>query len=166
MRIAGKILFASYLVFLVYFLIFSDWYGRSGEMSNYRYNLVLFKEIRRFWENQATLGTFAVFENLAGNILIFIPLGFFVPMASRYKSFFASLLCTFGLSLCVEIFQLITKVGSFDVDDLLLNTIGGIIGHLIFAIFYALRRAHVKGKNTRNKSSDKRKNSRGKERIY
>lgn len=159
MRMLGKVLFVAYLAFLVYFLIFSDWYGRGGETDGYRYNLILFQEIRRFWDNQATLGTFVVFANLFGNILIFMPLGFFVPMASKYKSFFASLLCTFGLSLGVEIFQLLTKVGSFDVDDLLLNTIGGVTGHIIFIIFYALRRMNAKRK-------DRRKNTGSKERVY
>jgi glycopeptide antibiotics resistance protein len=34
----------------------------------------------------------------------------------------------------VEVTQLVTRVGSFDVDDLLLNTIGGILGYLIYKI--------------------------------
>ena len=49
-------------------------------------------------------------------------------MGSRQRSFSATAYYSFVLSLCVEVFQLITKVGSFDVDDLLLNTIGGICG--------------------------------------
>ena len=47
-RTVGKILFVLYIFFLLYFLIFSDWYGRSGIGEEYRCNLVLFKEIRRF----------------------------------------------------------------------------------------------------------------------
>ena len=47
-RILGKILFILYVIFIVYFLLFSDWYGRTGEMREYHYNLVLFKEIKRF----------------------------------------------------------------------------------------------------------------------
>jgi glycopeptide antibiotics resistance protein len=50
----------------------------------------------------------------------------------------------------VEVFQLITKVGSFDVDDLLLNTIGGICGYILFAICAAIRRRHA-GKKTKNR---------------
>ena len=42
-RILGKILFILYVIFIVYFLLFSDWYGRTGEMREYHYNLVLFK---------------------------------------------------------------------------------------------------------------------------
>ena len=92
-RLAGKILFVLYLFFLLYFLIFSDWYGRTGIGEEYRYNLILFKEIRRFVEYRETLGLFAVFTNLFGNILIFLPYGFFM-----------TLFYSFGLSLGVEIF--------------------------------------------------------------
>ncbi|MGN1266928.1 MAG: VanZ family protein [Dorea sp.] len=141
-RIIGKILFVLYIAFIIYFLIFSDWYGRTGEMQEYRYNLVLFKEIKRFWEYRDQLGWFAMFTNLFGNVLIFVPFGFFMPMASKYRSFLATAFSSFGLCFCVETFQLVTRVGSFDVDDLLLNTIGGIIGYIVFALCAAMRRYH------------------------
>ena len=115
-RIIGKILFILYILFIVYFLIFSDWYGRTGTMDEYHYNLVLFREIKRFWNYREEVGLFAMFTNLFGNVIIFIPFGFFMPMASKYRSIFSALFYSFGLSLCVETFQLITKVGSFDVD--------------------------------------------------
>ena len=110
----------------------------------FHYNLVLFKEIKRFWQYRHQLGFFAMFTNLFGNVIIFIPFGFFLPMASKYRSCFATLFWSFGLSLCVETFQLLTKVGSFDVDDILLNTIGGVAGHIIFVICVAIRRRHVR----------------------
>ncbi|MBU3840538.1 MAG: VanZ family protein [Candidatus Ruminococcus intestinipullorum] len=141
-RALGKILFILYIFFLLYFLIFSDWYGREGVMGEYRYNLVLFREILRFIKYRESLGAFAVFTNLFGNILIFIPYGFFISMARRTRGFFMTLFYSFGLSLCVEIFQLITRVGSFDVDDLLLNTIGGILGYIIFSICNVIRRKY------------------------
>lgn len=87
LRIVGKILFVLYVLFVFYFLIFSDWYGRTGEMQEYHYNLVLFREIKRFWNYREQLGVFATFTNLFGNIVIFLPFGFFLPMASRYRSF-------------------------------------------------------------------------------
>ena len=144
LRGLGKVLFVLYIGFLIYFLIFSDWYGRTGEMQEYHYNLVLFKEIKRFWQYRHQLGFFAMFTNLFGNVIIFIPFGFFLPMASKYRRCFDTLFWSFGLSLCVEIFQLLTKVGSFDVDDILLNTIGGVAGHIIFVICVAIRRRHVR----------------------
>ena len=141
-RILGKILFVLYIGFIIYFLLFSDLYGRTGQMDTYRYNLELFKEIKRFWNYRVQVGFFAMFTNLFGNVVIFVPFGFFMPMASKYRSFFSTLFYSFGLSLCVETFQLLTKVGSFDVDDLLLNTLGGVVGYMIFVIGARIRRQH------------------------
>lgn len=142
LRTMGKVMFVLYIFFLLYFLIFSDWYGRTGISAEYRYNLVLLKEIKRFIEYREDLGAFAVFTNLFGNILIFVPYGFFISMASSARGFFMTLFYSFGLSLCVEVFQLLTKVGSFDVDDLLLNTIGGVLGYIFFIICNMIRRRH------------------------
>ena len=89
-RKIGKILFVVYIVFVFYFLLISAIYGRTGEMKEYHYNLVLFQEIKRFWNYRKQLGIFSVMANLAGNILIFIPFGFIVPMASERRSVFAT----------------------------------------------------------------------------
>lgn len=155
LRLLGKILFVLYVVFIVYFLIFAEVYGRTGSMEDYHYNLVLFKEINRFIEYRQELGAFAVFANLFGNILIFIPFGFFMPMGSKRRSFLKTTWNSFVLSLCVEVFQLITRVGSFDVDDLLLNTLGGVLGYLLFVFCNAVRRRYFAKK--RNREVKKRK---------
>ena len=153
-RTVGKILFVLYVVFIVWFLIFSDWYGRAGELNEYHYNLELFKEIKRFWNYREQLGYFVMLENLLGNVIIFVPFGFFLPMASRYQSFFSTLYASFGFSLCVEVFQFVTRVGSFDVDDLLLNTIGGVMGHIIYLICESVGRKNVyKKKKKRHRRS-------------
>ena len=65
-----------------------------------------------------------------------------MPMASRYRSLFLTLFYSFGLSFLVEAFQFVSRVGSFDVDDLLLNTIGGVLGYIIFVICNTIRRWH------------------------
>lgn len=141
-RAVGKVLFLLYVVFLIYFLFLAEWYGRTGISEEYRYNLELFREIKRFIIYREQLGGFAVFANLAGNILIFVPYGFFISVASRERGFFKTLFFSMGLSLCVEIIQLFTRVGSFDVDDILLNTIGGVLGYIIFLICNGIRRKH------------------------
>lgn len=153
-RAIGKIMFILYVGFIVWFLIFSDWYGRTGIMQEYHYNLELFKEIKRFWDYREQVGYFSMIINLLGNVVIFIPFGIFLPMASRYRSFFTTMFASFGLSLCVEVFQFITRVGSFDVDDLLLNTIGGIAGHILFVICDAVGRHNdYKKKNRQRRRS-------------
>ena len=93
---------------------------------------------------------FAVFANLFGNILIFVPYGFFISLAAERRGFFKTLFFSSGLSLCVELVQLATRVGSFDVDDILLNTIGGIFGYILFAVCNAIRRRyHVRRRKKR-----------------
>lgn len=140
-RTLGKFLFVVYILFLLYFLIFSDWYGRSGVMENYHYNLTPFCEIRRFWEYREKLGVWSVI-NLLGNVLVFVPFGFFKPMASKKRSFIGTVFDGAFLSLVVEVFQLLSKVGRFDVDDLILNTSGVILGYLIFVVSNATRRRY------------------------
>lgn len=143
-RILGKILFALYLCFVFYFLIFSDWYGRTGRMDAYHYNLVLFREIKRFWNYRDQIGLFATFMNLGGNILIFVPFGFFMCLASLKSNMIRTAWYSLLVSLLVEIFQLVTKVGSFDVDDLFLNTLGGILGGIFFVVGKWVRRQYGK----------------------
>ena len=143
-RRVGKILFVLYIIFVFYFLLISEIYGRTGEMQEYHYNLVLFQEIKRFWNYREQLGIFATATNLLGNVLIFLPFGFFMAMASKYRSFLSTLIYSFALSLTIELSQLFMKVGCFDVDDLLLNTIGGILGFITFLICNVIRRNYAK----------------------
>ena len=135
-------LFVLYVLLLIYFLFFSEEYGRvAAEERKYRYNLIPFIEIRRFWIYREQLGVFAVVTNLLGNVIGFIPYGFILPVIARKcRSGFFIILSGFGISLLVETIQLITKVGCFDVDDLILNTLGAALGYLAFAVCNYLRR--------------------------
>ncbi|MCI8599137.1 MAG: VanZ family protein [Lachnospiraceae bacterium] len=134
LRWGGRVLLAIYLACLIYFMFFSESYGRTAMHRDYQYNLVLFREIWRFIKYRDVLGPAAVFVNLAGNVAVFIPYGFALPLLFRkVHSFLQVTILSFGFSLLVETLQLILRVGCFDVDDLLLNTVGGCIGYLIFA---------------------------------
>lgn len=143
-RHVGLGLFVLYMMLLVYFLFFSEEYGRVAEAERaFRYNLVPFVEIRRFWIYRHQLGLGAVLTNLFGNVIGFIPYGYILPVVTRHmRSGFLIILSGFCLSLAVEIIQLITKVGSFDVDDLILNTLGAAIGYLLFVICNMVRRKY------------------------
>ena len=140
-RILGKTLFVVYILFLLYFLIFSDWYGRSGAMNDYHYNFTPFLEVKRFWEYREQLGMWS-YINLLGNVLIFVPFGFFEALTSRCRNFLGTVMDGFLLSLLVEVFQLVSKVGRFDVDDLMLNTLGVVIGYSFFVVCNTIRRRY------------------------
>ena len=71
--------------------------------------------------------------NFLGNLLLFLPLGFLLPCLSRrVRSWFRMQLTAFCLLLVVETLQLFTLLGSFDVDDIILNLFGVSTGYLIF----------------------------------
>ena len=74
-------------------------------------------------------------KNLLGNIIPFIPFGFLLPIAYKKFSSAISVFCV-GLAsiLLIELFQFFTKLGSFDVDDIILNMIGIVCGYLMFLV--------------------------------
>ena len=130
----GWCLFIVYLLSLAYFLFFAEATGRTFAERTYQYNLIPFHEIRRFLVYRRQLGFAAVTLNLIGNVLAFVPFGIFLPLLIRKARMFGkTLLLGFEFSLFVEIVQLFSRVGSFDVDDILLNTLGVVLGYLFFA---------------------------------
>ena len=65
--------------------------------------------------------------NFAGNVIAFIPFGYLLPkMVKKKPRLFHTVLFSFEFSLLVELTQLISRTGSFDVDDLILNTLAGV----------------------------------------
>lgn len=137
----GTVLFLLYLAGLVYFLFFAEGLGRM-EDTPYRYNLVPLREILRFYNNVDVIGYRACFLNVAGNVLAFIPFGFFLPLVTRLRSaVVVTTLLTMAFSITIECVQLVTKVGCLDVDDVILNTLGGLIGAILFAVLRKIYRA-------------------------
>lgn len=149
----GWLLFYLYIILLSYFLFFSERYGRDYILDQYRYNLEFLKEIKRFIRYREQLGFESFVVNILGNVIAFAPFGFLLPLLNvKFRKLFYITFLSLLFSLTVEVVQLIFKVGIFDVDDLLLNTIGGITGYLAFAIgnrfarFVRLKRRKRRGK--------------------
>ncbi|WP_312476386.1 VanZ family protein [Neobacillus sp.] len=102
---------------------YSEYHWRST-------NIIPFKTIY-FYLFLADINLNIRIENLVGNIIGFMPFGFILPLLTkRFQNLRTILLATFCLSLTFELLQLIFEFGSFDVDDLILNTLGGILGYL------------------------------------
>jgi glycopeptide antibiotics resistance protein len=134
---AGWLLFYLYIILLCYFLFFSEHYGREHVLHNYRYNLEFFKEIKRFIKYRKALGFESFTVNILGNIIAFAPFGFLLPLLNeKYRRFFYVTFISILFSLSIELVQMLMKVGIFDVDDILLNSLGGILGYLLYKVFY------------------------------
>ena len=73
--------------------------------------------------------------NLAGNVVMFIPAGWLLPRIWKiYRNFFQFLATCTAAILLVELTQLLTLLGSFDIDDVILNLIGLTIGYLFYLL--------------------------------
>ncbi len=131
-RSAAFVLFLMYLGLLTYFTIFSEALGRT-DGGEYRYNTVPFHEIARYVKYREQIGWYGFFLNTFGNVLAFLPLGFFLPYVRRKEYTLLQMMLAGALcSYTIELIQLVTRTGSFDVDDILLNTCGAVLGWLMF----------------------------------
>ena len=75
------------------------------------------------------------FINLAGNVLLFIPIGFLLPKIwQKQRNFFRFFFTCFLSIVLVELTQLFALLGSFDVDDIILNLGGMSLGFIFFHI--------------------------------
>jgi glycopeptide antibiotics resistance protein len=78
-------------------------------------------------------------ENLLGNIFAFSPLGFFLPLLFiKCDSPKINFLVSFCLSLVIEIVQFLFYLGTCDIDDLILNVLGSLLGYGVFRLFKSL----------------------------
>ena len=130
-------LFCAYSVFMLYLL-----FNRAGGIEGVDYwtqirmnlNLEPFRTIRLFLkvlDNQ--IYSTSALINLGGNVILFIPLGFFLPLVfPSLQKFWRTTLVTILIITAVELTQLFTLLGSCDIDDLILNLLGASIGYLIY----------------------------------
>jgi len=124
----------SNLLFIIYILLLYELLTRT-ELNTLRgYNLVPFTEIFRY-----KIGSNLFYFNVVGNILIFVPFGYFISTYIKPKRILPILLVSAVSSATVEFVQLC--IGrSFDVDDIILNTVGAIIGFLFYVAINAIKK--------------------------
>lgn len=83
------------------------------------------------------------------NILMLAPLGFLLPLISKkFDSAKNILLAAFAFTIFIEVFQLLTRRGIFELDDLFHNTIGSMVGYFIVKVFLELKDSKKVRKNT------------------
>lgn len=93
-------------------------------------NIIPFHSIMEYMSGRtASLKEFA-FSNVVGNILILVPLGIYLPLLKKDKGLKTNLLIIFTVSLFIEVIQCIFGIGVLDIDDIILNCLGGLIGIL------------------------------------
>ena len=113
------------LSFILYmFLLFS--LVTSTDFESYSNNFIPFKEIMRY-----NLNSSLFYKNVIGNVLLFVPFGYFINCMLQNKKLHINVIITLITSLSIEIIQMNID-RSFDIDDIILNIIGGIIGYTFY----------------------------------
>lgn len=158
------VLFMLYLPILIYVIVLKGGFNITGvlHMSTYRLhmstyraeipfiqrisssNFIPFKTI--FYYLGGNQNFIISVENILGNILAFSPLGFLLPILfNRYKRLKNIFFISVAVSLSIEIVQIYFNIGSCDIDDLILNVLGSILG---FGVYKVLKHMRKKGLET------------------
>ena len=144
LRMAQQYFYLSFVIYLsavVYLLFFSrmdtpislwNMVGRLDPDSIPNVNLVPFGTILCYLSCLIPGNAYAQVAlcNLFGNFLIFLPMGFYLPLLTRHSRSTGNFaLRMFLVTFSVEFIQLLTGLGTFDVDDMILNMAGGLLGY-------------------------------------
>ncbi len=129
--VAGLFVWCLVIVRLTFFplrIIFYDWHGTS--------NLIPFASILQLLRD--TPGAFA-FDNIVGNFLLFVPLGFLLPLLfQRLRRPWPLIWRAAVISVGIEVTQIVTRARASDIDDVLINTAGAAGGFALFSVVAAL----------------------------
>ena len=122
------------LVFIIYILLLYQLLTSTELNTTSGLNIIPFTEIFRY-----KIGSTLFLYNVVGNILIFVPFGYFVSGYVKATRFSHILLISTVTSLTVELVQL--QIGrSFDIDDIILNVAGSVIGFLLYIGLTAIKK--------------------------
>lgn len=132
-----------YFIGLGYYILYSPLLGRTGLFNIWTFdnfkvylensiNLVPFQTIFKYLgyllNYKLDIDTKAIFLNLLGNLLCLMPLAFLLPLSNdKLKKSKFYILVILIISLLIEFIQLLSMTGIFDIDDIILNSLGAII---------------------------------------
>lgn len=122
-KFSMSIVFVYYVILLFNMVIFARY------DSVYGYNFILFKSIYGALKSD---NLYFMIINILGNLLVFMPLEYFIINLFKVKKFSLNFMLSFVLILIIEILQFVFKVGVFDIDDILLS----VLGMMIFFVIY------------------------------
>lgn len=133
-----RILFAVYILMLVWILLFKMSFSMDELYKNRSINII------PFMSSVIANGRVDISE-IINNIVVFIPVGIYVCMLKKDWSVLKQISVGFFISLGIEVLQFVFAIGATDITDLTGNTFGGIVG---IGVFYLLSKVF------KNKTND------------
>lgn len=122
-KLSQIIVFIYYIILLFNMVIFARYNNIDS------YNLIPFKTILELINSH---NTYSIIINIFGNLLIFIPLEYFIIKLFKINKLPLNFTISFLIILFIEIIQFVFKVGVFDVDDIILCTSGMMLFYMIY----------------------------------
>jgi glycopeptide antibiotics resistance protein len=134
-----SILFWGIVVFYILLLMDVVFLSRLSSGASIRLvNLVPFQSIQSYINVDDGVHYRLLDVNIWGNILLFVPMGIYVPLIKKSFSFLKTLLSLVFISLLIEGIQYLFILGSADIDDVLLNVMGGLLGWVFYRFLLLL----------------------------
>lgn len=131
LKYVSFIVFVLYISYLVYLTFFDQLYGR--EFIHRSINIIPLKTVIQFLTSSFNRNI--IVTNIAGNIIAFMPMGFLLPIAFRKLNVFLKvILVVLAATVAIEILQYITGAGATDIDDVILNLLGGVLGYSVYIV--------------------------------
>lgn len=116
------------LTFIVYILCLFQIVTSQDVSAVHGVNVTLFKELTRY-----QIGSRLFYRNIVGNIIMFIPFGFFTSYYLKLEKKRMIFYITLVVAIVIELIQL--KIGrAFDVDDVILNVVGSLLGYFLYRL--------------------------------
>lgn len=141
-RFYSKYVFAIWLMVYIFIILYITVFSRlDNPFTEYHYHLIPLWSI-----DNIKLGYVETIYEKINNVILFVPLGILIGgLTSSINSptcrlLFMSMVVGCLISICIEILQLLTKTGWCEIDDVICNTIGCVIGILFMKIVYVLCR--------------------------
>ncbi|MCJ0933288.1 VanZ family protein [Virgibacillus halodenitrificans] len=143
-KVILKISFIFYLVALVILLFIGNRGYLYTDLTLLEYmktssNFVPFKTINTYFTAfvDNSMNRNIPIKNLVGNFFMFLPMGIYLPfLIKKIAGLGRFVLSMIVLLFFIEVIQLVTRRGSFDIDDFILNMIGALIGFAIWKTKY------------------------------
>lgn len=130
-----KIATGIYILFLVGALFCRtthDIYGNYFQTLNWHINIIPFRTIFAYIGKSRE--GYAI-KNIIGNVIMFVPMGYILQdILGKYTKYSKTLLIATGVIIVIEIAQLVSLKGMFDVDDIILNLLGVTVGYIVYKI--------------------------------
>ncbi len=142
------LIYITYFLFMAKILLFKnvplgEIFGSDRYISR-QLAIVPFQSIMKYY-NSGNL--WASVLNVIGNIVIFIPFGVYLMMYTKKNTSTKAVSTVFFTSLAVEVVQFVLDIGIADVDDIILNVLGGVVGVCCYKFLKLIFKDNRKIKN-------------------